>query len=56
MTRHKPSNIKTSQKPRRLLIRSMPIMENGSRAKKTDREPIPNGVTLAEPPPVGTES
>lgn len=48
INRHTITNPSTSQRLRRLLIRSIPIIENGSNAKKIDLGT--NGMDLAEVP------
>lgn len=55
-TRHSASNISTSQKPRRLLMSSIPIMENGSNARKIDRPLTCDFAVTPLPPVVLTES
>jgi hypothetical protein len=55
ISRHNATNVSTSQPPRRLLMSSIPIIENGSSARKIDLAPL----TFAEvplPPVVFTET
>lgn len=53
---HIASKRSTSQMPRRLLMRSIPIIENGSNARKIDLAPTRDLAMVPLPPVVFTES